>query len=585
MWAPRHESLQVVLKNRAEAFDLSRDDAGYFSGILANITAGDCYQYRFANGTQRPDPAAAAQRASVHGYSMVVDPNSYEWQLDQWKQPSQRELVIYELHIGCFTSQGTFLAAIERLDSLVELGVTAIEVMPVAEAPGRWNWGYDGVGLFAVHRSFGRPDDFKAFVDACHQRNLAVILDVVYNHLGPEGNYLSEFGPYFTNKYHTPWGSALNFDGKDSRPVREFIVQNVLYWLDEFRLDGLRLDAIHFMFDNSDWKITDEIRQVVTEFEAAANRPIHLIAEANLFDADFLGPFPEGSKKQAYSAAWCDDIMHSIYSVAAPGIQLAHREYTGWNDLTESLETGFIYADAKPRRVDDAYRQQLTPDGSLAHLSSLICGLQTHDCVGNHPHGKRFHQLTSTETQQAAVALTMLYPAIPILFMGEERAADSPFRFFADFGDERLRKAVDKGRRAEYPRHEWKGAVAPSDRQAFDDCILTWPGDDSMLAWYHQLLRIRKHWLAESFLDATKMTVETDANRHTIHIAYKISTDACAFVVVRLAATSDRPVVFGSLESGEILADSQPGHKSRGEILLYPNHAIIGVGEISAGAN
>ncbi|MCR9116794.1 MAG: alpha-amylase family glycosyl hydrolase, partial [bacterium] len=312
VWAPRADVLAVAIKGQDKTHQLSREEFGYHSGVIDEVKAGDAYQYVFPSGQRRPDPAAAAQVADVHGFSRVVAPDAYQWECEDWAGIAKQDLVIYELHIGAFTETGTFSAAIDRLDELVAMGITAIEIMPVAEAPGRWNWGYDGVGMYAVHREMGQPDDMKRFIDACHSRGLAVLLDVVYNHFGPEGNYLSEFGPYFTNRHHTPWGSALNFDGRHSRPVRDFIVQNALYWLREFRLDGLRLDAIHFMFDDSDWKITDEIRAAVTNFEKESNRPIHLIAESNLFDADFLGPFTPESKRLPWDAVWCDDIMHSI---------------------------------------------------------------------------------------------------------------------------------------------------------------------------------------------------------------------------------------------------------------------------------
>lgn len=582
VWAPRADVLAVAIKGQDKTHQLSREEFGYHSGVIDEVKAGDAYQYVFPSGQRRPDPAAAAQVADVHGFSRVVAPDAYQWECEDWAGIAKQDLVIYELHIGAFTETGTFSAAIDRLDELVAMGITAIEIMPVAEAPGRWNWGYDGVGMYAVHRELGQPDDMKRFVDACHSRGLAVLLDVVYNHFGPEGNYLSEFGPYFTNRHHTPWGSALNFDGRHSRPVRDFIVQNALYWLREFRLDGLRLDAIHFMFDDSDWKITDEIRAAVTNFEKESNRPIHLIAESNLYDADFLGPFTPESNRHPWDAVWCDDIMHSIYSVSAPGINLAHRHYGGWDDLIESLEHGYIYADAKPRRVDPEYRNQLTPAGDKSYIRSLIVGLQTHDCVGNHPHGKRFHDLAGEDAALAAATLPLLFPGIPILFMGEERTAASPFCFFVDFGDDRLRKAVDEGRAREFPKHEWTGALSPSDPRAFTDSTCDWPGSSRSSDWYRTLLTIRKTWLANEILDPNKMKIEHREETATVVMSYHANESKHYYAAVRLNAEESSEPISITMKEAEVVADSRsvneaPKQAADHTITLYGNHAVIGV--------
>ena len=430
VWAPLRERVEVesVSSSQTRKYSLTRDDSGYFSGT-APIRCGHQYRYVLDDGVSRPDPVSRYQPNGVHGASQVVDHQTFRWSDDDWPGIAKRDLIIYELHIGTFTEQGTFQAAIQRIPELVELGVTAVELMPVAQSPGRWNWGYDGVNLFAVRNSYGTPDDFKTFVDSCHTAGLAVFLDVVYNHLGPEGNYLSDFGPYFSKRHRTPWGEALNFDGQHAEHVRRFVVDNAIEWLDNYHLDGLRLDAVHFMLDDSPLTILDDVRQAVTKFSANTQQTIHLIAEANVFDRDLL---TENSERTAYDATWCDCLMHSIYTSGVPELHLAHRPYEGAADLAEVLAHGYLYEhrDGKPIRISRDESFQVSQDETKrSPLASFVTALQTHDGVGNHPHGKRIHHLTSKSFQRAAAAITLLYPGIPLIFMGEESATDAPFPF------------------------------------------------------------------------------------------------------------------------------------------------------------
>ncbi len=325
VWAPGHTRVQVEVKREpgTSKTSLSKDDQGYFSGWIGDVKTGSQYKFVLDELETCPDPASRFQPDGVHGYSQVVDPNSFVWTDDDWSGIAKRDLIIYELHIGAFTREGTFLAAIDRLSSLVDLGITAIELMPVTQSPGKWNWGYDGVYPFAVRNSYGEPDDFKEFVDACHALGIAVILDVVYNHVGPEGNYLGKYGNCFSQKHSTPWGDAFNFDEDDSKHVRRFIVDNAIYWLDEFHLDGLRLDAVHFMYDDSDRTILNEILDAVSDFRKSVKRELHLIAETNVFDHLLL----DSASHLSFDAIWCDCLMHSIYSHASPDFQFANRQY------------------------------------------------------------------------------------------------------------------------------------------------------------------------------------------------------------------------------------------------------------------
>ncbi len=520
VWAPQHESLEVEIQNDigTRSYALAREADGYFAGIIDDVSPGDLYRYRLDGGMLLPDPVSRFQPHGVHGESQVIDPRSFPWTDQHWEGVRKRDLVIYELHIGAFTPEGTFLAAIEKLDELTELGITAVEVMPVVQTPGRWNWGYDGVDLFAVRNTYGNPDDFKAFIDACHARGLAVILDVVYNHVGPEGNYWAKFAPYYSPKHHTPWGEAFDFDGSEAAHVRRFVVENALYWLREYHLDGLRLDAVHSMADDSPVHVLEDIRAAVAEFKKDTRRQMHLIAEANIYDPVLL---PPEQNRPAYDALWCDDIMHSIYAAIAPGVHVTHRDYTGPGDLAESLRHGFLYEGPPERRMNDELRSNRPSDPVNAFRSDFVIALQNHDNVGNHPHGLRVHQLTSPAHQKAAAALILLYPAIPLLFMGEEHAEASPFRFFADFEDEHLRRAVDQGRANEYPHHEWSGAISPTDERAFQESKLAGSDDPTMRGWYRSLLKLRKEWLEQEILEPERLSTIWQPAAHLFGLKYR----------------------------------------------------------------
>ncbi len=579
VWAPRCRQVDVDVEQDGtrRRHPLQPEGDGHFSGIIDGVGPGARYGYRLDDTVTRPDPRSAYQPDGVHGLTEVIDQRSFPWTDRGWSGRSKRDLVIYELHVGAFTEAGTFLAAIERLDALVELGITAIELMPVTQTPGRWNWGYDGVNLFAVRNSYGTPNDLKALVDACHARGLAVILDVVYNHVGPEGNYLAEFGPYFSRRHHTPWGDAFNYDARGSRRdrsqhVRRFVLDNAVFWLAEYHLDGLRLDAVHFIHDDRETTMLDEIRIAVREFEQSAGRQVHLIAEANVYDGDLLQARRD---RPAYDAIWCDCLMHSLYAHALPDLQLTHRNYSGAADVADALRYGYVYEVRDATNAVQRAEQRRGP--AQAQVDSLVMGLQTHDSVGNHPHGKRLHQLTSKEFQRAAATLTLLYPGIPLLFMGEELAAESPFPFFADFEDPRLRRAVARGRAKEYPQHVWGDVMAPGDKRAFlaAKCHEPQHHDPEMAAWYRDLLALRKQGLAAGWLGGQHMTIRHEASVDLFELRYRDGSGNGVVVIARLNSEGGPEIAHVKAE-GRLLLSSVPHPQADDGVLeLRRNHGVV----------
>ncbi|HEX5849426.1 MAG TPA: malto-oligosyltrehalose trehalohydrolase [Rubrobacter sp.] len=425
LWAPAAEDVDLVLEG--DGIPMSRQEDGTFS-LTTRAGAGTRYRFRIDGGEEVPDPASRSQPDGVHGASAVVDPVSYEWR--DW-YPGGRpweEVVLYELHVGTFTPVGTFAGVEGRLDHLVGLGVTAIELMPLSEFPGRRNWGYDGVLPFAPESTYGTPDELKNLVQSAHDRGLMVFLDVVYNHFGPEGNYLSRYAPqFFTDRYDTPWGAAVNFDGEGSGHVREYFIHNALYWLEEYGFDGLRLDAVHAIKDSSETHFLDELAGRVRE-GPGHHRHVHLVLENDAKEARYLrGP---------YDAQWNDDLHHALHVVMTGESAGYYADYAGEPvaDLGRALSGGFVHAEA--------------PDTSLPP-GVFVSFVQNHDQVGNRAFGERIGKLASPEAVRAAAEIYLLAPQTPMLFMGEEWNADSPFPFFCDFGQD-LAPLVAEGRRAEF---------------------------------------------------------------------------------------------------------------------------------------
>lgn len=578
VWAPatRQVNVQLIaLDKGAESVvrthSLCRDDQGFYFGEIDDCPAGTLYRFELDNQHCRPDPRSRFQPTGVHGPSQVIDSQSFCWNDQQWTGVKKRDLVIYELHVGSFTQPGTYAAAMEQLDDLKQLGITAIEVLPLAQTPGRWNWGYDGVNYYAPNHRFGTPNELKAFVDACHKRGIAVIIDVVYNHVGPEGNYLPEFGPYRSPHHQTPWGDAFNFDGDGSENVRQFVIDNILFWIDEYHFDGLRLDAVHYMFDDSKKHILDEIQARFRHHAQSTDRTIYLIGESNIYDANLVGNVSEGTPH--YDAIWSDCLMHSIYTVGDPKLRLTDRNYEP-TDLSTALQHGYVFSTPQAIRTTDDQRTEHHPQGDRCYLESLITALQTHDSVGNHPHGKRLHQLTTIEFQRAAVPLILLYPSIPMIFMGEEWASESPFPFFADFEDPGLRQAVDRGRKNEYPHHDWAGSPLPSDPNAFHSSKFNDNRQNlEIRRWYRNLLALRKTGITDGWLNANNLSVHSELETSTYQLTYN-RPDGKIHICTRLASPTDVSIPIETLNAGEVILDSRTVSGRISEH-LHSQHCLI----------
>lgn len=448
LWAPAAERVEVCLDTPAfeECLIMDARAAGWFEIVAAHAHAGSRYRFRINGTTLVPDPAARFNPDDVHGNSEVIDAAAFDWYDEQWCGRPWTEAVIYELHVGTFTPEGTFAALIERLDYLRELGVTAIELMPIADFPGARNWGYDGVLPFAPDSRYGRPEDLKQLVAAAHAQGLMIFLDVVYNHFGPEGNYLHGYAPdFFTDRYHTPWGAALNFDGPNSRVVREFFIHNALYWLEEFHFDGLRFDAVHAIRDASQPDLLEEIAAAV-HAGPGQHRLIHLILENDRNEAHYLQSGTRG--QDGFVAQWNDDWHHAMHVVSTGETNGYYADYTDrplWY-LGRCLTEGFAY-----QGEISAYRSRQARGEPSVHLSAtaFVCFQQNHDQVGNRALGERLAALVSPRVLLATTAVLLLAPSPPLLFMGEEFGARSPFLFFCDFGPE-LAAAVTDGRRREF---------------------------------------------------------------------------------------------------------------------------------------
>ena len=472
VWAPKRARVDVVLEEGGRSFPLMKDEAGYFSGLVPIATAGMHYRYRLDNGDAYPDPCSRYQPQGPHGPSLIVDPSVYAWRYPDWQGVRMQGQVIYELHVGTFTPEGTLDATIAQLDELKDCGVTVIELMPLAEFPGRWNWGYDGVDLFAPAHVYGDPDALKRFVDAAHERGLGVILDVVYNHFGPDGNYLPAFSDlYLTDRHPNEWGQAINFDGQGSGPVREFFIQNACYWITEFKLDGLRLDAVHAIYDDSPVHVLAELSRQARV--AAGARSIVLIAECESQLITTIQSIEDGG--WGLDGVWSDD-FHHISRVALTGRgQAYYSDYRGTaQELLSVVKRGFVYQGQR-------YQWQKKPRGTVVKnepASGFVFYLQNHDQVANHLHGDRIHALASHARYRAIAALLLLAPETPMLFMGQEFGASNPFLFFADHPPD-LAAKVYEGRKkflAEFPEYATPEAQAavpdPADEATFQRSCL-----------------------------------------------------------------------------------------------------------------
>jgi len=477
---------------RDQRIEMTKDEWGYFSIQLSGLPADARYYYSPDNSKDLPDPVSHFQPLGVFGPSQVVDHSSFQWNDQNWHGLPFDDLIFYEVHVGTFSDEGTFEAIISRLDDLKEIGINTIELMPIAQFSGSRNWGYDGVFPFAVQNSYGGPDGLKKLVDACHQREIAVFLDVVYNHVGPEGNVLHEFAPYFTDRYKTPWGNAINFDDAYADGVREYIVSNLLYWFETYHFDGLRLDAIHAMYDSSAVSIWELIHQEVKKLEQKMGRSFYLVAESDLNSPRVIKPVQEGG--YGFNAQWLDDFHHALYVLLDKKGKERYEDFGRLELLAKAYTHGFVLSG---HYVRFRKRKFGASSGGISG-NRFIAFNMNHDQVGNRVGGERLSQLLNFDQLKLAAATLLLAPYVPMLFMGEEYGDDTPFYYFVDHQSEELIKAVSEGRKKEFAAFSDDGKFKEAhDPTTFHSSRINWSKRKTgyhaiLLEWHKRLIHLRR---------------------------------------------------------------------------------------------
>ncbi|HHP7244103.1 MAG TPA: malto-oligosyltrehalose trehalohydrolase [Elainellaceae cyanobacterium] len=493
VWAPQLQKVAVeIVAPDPKIVSLEPAERGYWTTTIGGLSADTQYRYQLDETSSYPDPASQWQPDGVHGASQVVDHHAFSWTDGNWKGIPLEELIVYELHVGTFTPDGTFEAIANRLDDLKDLGVNAIEIMPVSAFPGDRNWGYDAAYPYAVQHSYGGPNGLKNLVNQCHEAGFAVILDVIYNHFGPEGNYTSQFAPYFTGRYSTPWGKAINFDDAHSDGVRNFVIENVLYWFDQFHMDGLRLDAIHAIFDFGAKPILAEISERVAELDTRLGRKHLLIAESDLNDVRVVQPRDQNG--YGMHAQWSDDFHHSLHVLLTGEKTGYYEDFGTCAQFAKAFEKSFVYT-----WDYSTYRKRTHgSDVSDRSPSQFVVFAQNHDQVGNRMLGERLSKLVSFESLKLAAGALMFAPAVPLMFMGEEYGEEAPFQYFISHTDPDLVEAVRQGRKDEFRAFHAQGE--PPDAQSietFQRCVLNWDqrkqGNHGILRqFYQRLIELRR---------------------------------------------------------------------------------------------
>jgi len=502
-----HQRVEVrIVSPQERIISLEKGEFGYHVGIAERVNPGDRYLYRLDGQKEHPDPASRFQPEGVHGPSEVVDPH-FPWEDDTWFGLPFQDYVIYELHVGTFTPAGTFQSIIAHLDELKNLGITAVELMPVAQFPGNRNWGYDGVYPFAVQNSYGGPEGLKRLVNECHGRGLAVVPDVVYNHLGPEGNYLWDFGPYFTDRYKSLWGNAINFDGPHSDGVRRFFIENAIYWVREFHVDALRIDAVHAILDFSAQPFLEELASTVHDEAERLNRRVHLIVESALNDTRVIRSRELGG--YGLDAQWNDDFHHALHTLLTGERTGYYQDFGQLSDLAKAFREGYVYSGEY-----SSYRQRRhgNPSRDIA-AHKFVVFAQNHDQVGNRMRGERLSELVCLERAKLAAGIVLLSPFVPLLFMGEEYGETAPFPYFVSHSDQGLIEAVRRGRRDEFAAFGW--AHEPPDPQDESTFLQAKLNHDQrhegyyrvLLEFHRELIRLRKDIPALAHLSKDDMEV------------------------------------------------------------------------------
>jgi maltooligosyltrehalose trehalohydrolase len=584
VWAPAAGKVSLkIISPGSQTIPMTRAGNGYWRAEVDNAFAGCTYMYSLDGGPDRPDPASYYQPRGVHHESQVVDHRAFAWSDSRWQGIPLAEMIQYELHVGAFTPQGDFGAVIPRLEILKELGINALEIMPVSQFPGSRNWGYDGVNPYAVQNTYGGPDEFKRLIDAAHAYGIAVILDVVYNHLGPEGNYFHEFGPYFTGRYMTPWGQAVNYDGPDSDPVRGYFIENALFWLRDYHIDGLRLDAVHGIFDASARPFLRELAEEVARFSAEDGRERYLIAESNLNDIKITHPHSEHGF--GIHAQWNDDFHHALHCLMTGESIGYYIDYGSVDDLVKALRDGFVY----DWRYSPFRKRRYGSSSVGVPGDRFVISTQTHDQVGNRLNGDRLSTLVSFEELKIAAATMILSPYIPMLFMGEEYAEDAPFLYFVSHTDEDLAAAVRDGRREEFADFEWNDY--PPDPQAEETFVrsrLDWDKHRQsihavMWNWHRKLIELRRSYPALSRCRRDNFSVGAIHNRKAMRMLCEDGGRQMAVVInfdtdpLTIPCDGEWETLLdaGSVEWGGTGSDIPRRVKAGASITLQPRSLVV----------
>ena len=554
---------------------LAARDEGIHELAVPGITAGMRYQYRLDGERYRPDPVSRFQPEGVHGPSVIVDPAQYQWTDQSFRGHALSDLVLYELHVGTYTAAGTFEAIIPHLPQLVDLGVNAVELMPLAEFPGSRNWGYDGVHLYAPQSTYGGPRGLRRLIDAAHSQGLSVFLDVVYNHLGPEGNYLAEYGPYYTDRYKTPWGTAVNFDGPDSAGVRRHFISNAAYWVREYHIDGLRLDAIHSIFDSGSPNILTELAEAARAEGQALGRPVHIVAESHDNDRKTVLPASEGGL--GLDAVWSDDFHHAAHSRLTGEKTGYYSDFAEGHGLARALAEGFAFQGESSEYFG---RARGTTSTDLGGERFVIC-LQNHDQVGNRAQGDRLSTIVPFAATKMAAAMLFAAPALPLLFMGEEYGETSPFQFFTSYLDPALVDAVRRGRAAEFARFGWEGKIPdPSEpatylRSRLSHPLAGAPRHRELREYYRQWLALRRNHPALGAGGKERTQCDVDGTNSVLTLSRLGPTASGVCLVANLTAQA-RPFSPPSAE-WRVLIDSEDKRFAGSGTLrpLAPYQAIL----------
>jgi len=564
VWAPRVEKMAVKLSDRVLPMD-GPNKRGWWTLQVEDVQCGDDYAFLIDDdSTPYPDPRSMQQPNGVHGMSRLYDHSVFEWHDRLWRGSPKTGAVVYELHVGTFSAEGTFDGAIQHLDYLADLGITHLELMPVAEFAGDRGWGYDGVSLFATHEPYGGPDGLKRFVDACHARGLSVILDVVYNHFGPVGNYTNKFGPYLTEKHKTPWGAAVNLDEGGSDEVRRFFTDNALMWLRDYHCDGLRFDAVHEYIDRSAVHFMEQLSLEVERLGATLGKEYYLIAESDLNDPRVIRP--READGYGMDSQWSDDFHHSLFTLlyTREPDKAYYKDFGTMADLHKALKHAYVY-DGKY----SSYRKckhGRPAEGLSAH--HFVHFAQNHDQVGNRAEGERIEHLCGLDAAKVAIGLVLTAPYVPMLFMGEEFAASSPFLYFADHEDEEMKKLVSEGRKRDFAQFGFDGNVPnPEDLKTFEDSKLNWGeiGEGKhaeMLAWTKALIKLRRCTICLNDGSMHQLMVSSDDKRKTL-----VMQRDEARVLVNLGA---QPYNFELLDGERLCLVSREGVAVNNENLELP---------------